>query len=137
MDHPVYGSSWTPVGGNLYTERGKSEGIPMAVLPFSGNAGDHAIGLVAVSSWQGWLTHQPRSTGNEQPGYGASNLSRLYSTFTWSSPKSAFGYVKNGHTALCAREAGTLSHVVGFNPNSFFLAGVLQTLMGNNITVQG
>ena len=109
----------------------------MAVLPYSGNTGDHAIGLVAVSSWQGWLTHQPRSTGNEQPGYGASNLSRLYSTFTWSSPKSAFGYFKNGHTALCVRQAGTLTHVVGFNPNSFFLAGLLQSLRGNDITVQG
>ena len=109
----------------------------MAVIPNNGNTSDNAVGLVAVSSWQGWLNHQPRNTGNEQPGYGVSNLSRLYSTFTWSSPKSAFGYTKNGHTALVARRAGTLTHVVGFNPNSFFLAGLLQTLQGNDITLQG
>jgi hypothetical protein len=109
----------------------------MAVVLSNGNASDHAVGLVAVSSWQGWLTHQPRSTGNEQPGFGVSNLSRLYSTFTWSSPKSALGYFKNGHTAMVVRRSGRISHVVGFNPNSFFLAGVLQTLRGNDITVQG
>jgi hypothetical protein len=66
-----------------------------------------------------------------------SNLSRLWSTFTWSSPKSAFGYFKNGHTALCVRIQGRLRHVVGFNPNSFMLAGLLQTFRGNDITVQG
>src|SRR6185312_7503330 len=109
----------------------------MAVLLNNGNLNDHAIGLVAVSSWQGWLNHQPRQTEIEQPGYGVSNLSRLWSTFTWSSPKSAFGYTKNGHTALVARENGQITHVVGFNPNSFMLAGILQTLQGNNIVVQG
>src|SRR6185437_4925503 len=109
----------------------------MAVLLNNGDLNDHAIGLVAVSSWQGWLNHQPRQTEIEQPGYGVSNLSRLWSTFTWSSPKSAFGYTKNGHTALVTRENGQITHVVGFNPNSFMLAGILQTLQGNNIVVQG
>ncbi|MGC2661605.1 MAG: hypothetical protein WA324_26925 [Bryobacteraceae bacterium] len=110
----------------------------MAVMLNNGNTGDHAIGLVAVSSWQGWLNHTPNTGKMEAgPGYGVSNLSRLYSTFTWSSPKSAFGYFKNGHTALLVREAGTVTNVVGFNPNSFFYAGLLQTFKGNDITVQG
>lgn len=109
----------------------------MVVLLNNGNAADNAVGLVAVSSWQGWLTHQPRASEYEQPGMGASNLSPLWSTFTWSSPKSALGYVKNGHTALCARQQGQATHVVGFNPDSFLLAGLLQTLQGNDITVQG
>jgi hypothetical protein len=95
------------------------------------------VGLVSVSSWQGWLNHTPRTGEYEQPGYGVSNVTRLLSTFTFSSPKSAFGYFKNGHTAMTVRKAGVLTHVVGFNPNSFFLAGLLQTFTGNNITVQG
>jgi hypothetical protein len=109
----------------------------MAVLQNNGEASDHAVGLVAVSSWQGWLNHSPRPSEYEQPGVGASNLYRLWSTFTLSSPKSAFGYVKNGHTALLARQGGVITRVVGFNPNSFLLAGLLQTLKGNDITVQG
>ena len=110
----------------------------MAVMLNNGNTSDNAIGLVAVSSWQGWLNHTPNTKNQEPgPGYGVSNLSRLYSTFTWSSPKSAFGYTKNGHTALLARRGGSIIQVVGFNPNSFFLAGLLQTLKGNDITVQG
>jgi hypothetical protein len=109
----------------------------MAVLLNNGNTHDNSVGLVAVSSWQGWLNHTPRTGDYEQPGYGVSNFTRLFSTFTLSSPKSAFGYFKNGHTAMVVRQAGVLTHVVGFNPNSFFLAGLLQTFTGNNITVQG
>jgi hypothetical protein len=110
----------------------------MAVLLNNGNTDDNSVGLVAVSSWQGWLNHTPSTAKQEPgPGYGVSNLARLYSTFTWSSPKSAFGYTKNGHTALVARRGGAIIQVVGFNPNSFFLAGLLQTLRGNDITVQG
>ncbi|HEX4227298.1 MAG TPA: hypothetical protein VHZ07_01420 [Bryobacteraceae bacterium] len=110
----------------------------MAVMLNNGNTGDNAVGLVAVSSWQGWLNHTPNTRNQEPgPGYGVNNLARLYSTFTWSSPKSAFGYTKNGHTALLARRGGAIIQAVGFNPNSFFLAGLLQTLRGNDITVQG
>jgi len=109
----------------------------MAVLPDNGNASDHAVGMVAVSSWQGWLNHSPRPSEYEQPGLGASNLYRFWSTFTLWSPKSAFGYFKNGHAALVARQGGVLTRVVGFNPNSFLFAGLLQTLKGNDITVQG
>lgn len=109
----------------------------MPVNANNGNGNDHSVGLVAVSSWQGWLWHAPRKSGLEQPGFGVSNFSRLLSTFTWSSPKSAFGYFKNGHTALVARVGGRIINVVGFNPNSFLLAGLLQTIQGNNIVVQG
>lgn len=109
----------------------------MAVLVNNGNTADNAVGLVAVSSWQGWLNHSPKNTGYEQPGAGVSNITRFLSTFTWSSPKSAFGYTKNGHTALLVRRAGVITNVVGFNPNSFFLAGLLQTVKGNDITVEG
>ncbi|HVT95678.1 MAG TPA: hypothetical protein VHD76_22720 [Bryobacteraceae bacterium] len=109
----------------------------MAVLANNMNPSDHAVGLVAVSSWQGWLRHTPRQGEFEQPGFGVSNLTRLWSTFSWSSPKSAFGYTKNGHTAMLVREAGQITHVVGFNPDSFLLAGLLQTIQGNNIVVQG
>jgi hypothetical protein len=109
----------------------------MAVLLNNLNGNDHAVGLVAVSSWQGWLRHTPRQSDIEQPGYGVSNLTRFFSTFTWSSPKAAFGYTKNGHTAMISREAGQITHVVGFNPDSFLLAGILQIIQGNNIVVQG
>lgn len=109
----------------------------MAVLMNSGSANDHAVGLVAVSSWQGWLRHQPRQSEFQQPGQGVSNLTRFWSTFSWSSPKAAFGYFKNGHTALLIRQGGRITHVVGFNPNSYLLAGILQTIKGNDITVQG
>ncbi len=103
----------------------------------NGNANDHSIGLVAVSSWQGWLRHLPRRSEYQQPGYGVSNFTRFFSTLSWSSPKAAFGYFKNGHTALVARIQGRVHHIVGFNPNSYLLAGFLQTLRGNDITVQG
>lgn len=109
----------------------------MAVLRNNGNGDDHAVGLVAVSSWQGWLRHTPRRGEFQQPGYGVNNFSRFLSTFSWSSPKAAFGYFKNGHTALVARRGGQLTHVVGFNPNSYLLAGMLQMVKGNAITVQG
>lgn len=111
----------------------------MTVLLNNGNASDHSVGLVAVSSWQGWLRHQPRRDpeGLEQPGYGVSNFTRFISTFTFSSPKSAFGYFKNGHTAMVARSGGQITHVVGFNPHSYLLAGLLQTFKGNEIAVQG
>ncbi len=109
----------------------------MAVLQDNGNSNDHAVGLVGVSSWQGWLRHQPRKTGDEQPGYGVSNLSRLWSTFSVWSPKAAVGYFKNGHTALLVRRGGRLTQVVGFNPNSYLLAGLMQQVYGNAITVQG
>ncbi len=109
----------------------------MAVLLQNGNGNDHSVGLVAVSSWQGWLRHQPRRSEFQQPGYGVSNVSRFLSTFSFSSPKSAFGYFKNGHTALVARQGGRVTQVVGFNPNSYLLAGFLQMVRGNNITVQG
>jgi hypothetical protein len=53
------------------------------------------------------------------------------------SPKAAFGYFKNGHTALCVRRGGRLTNVVGFNPNSYLLAGLYQYGWGNAITVKG
>jgi hypothetical protein len=109
----------------------------MPVIQNNGNVADHAVGMVAVSSWQGWLYHSPRPSQYEQPGFGSSNLYRFWSTFTLSSPKSAFGYTKNGHMALVAREGGLLTQVVGFNPNSFLYAGILQMIQGNNINVQG
>jgi hypothetical protein len=109
----------------------------MTVLLNNGNNADHSVGLVAVSSWQGWLRHLPRQSDLQQPGYGVSNFTRFFSTFTLSSPKAAFGYFKNGHTALVTRQAGQITHVVGFNPHSYLLAGLLQTFQGNAITVQG
>jgi hypothetical protein len=109
----------------------------MTVLLNNGNENDHAVGLVAVSSWQGWLRHSPKQTDTEQEGYGASNLGRLWSTFSVWNPKAAFGYFKNGHTALCVRRGGRLKHVVGFNPNSYLYAGILQNIWGNAITVLG
>ncbi len=109
----------------------------MTVLANNGNNNDYSVGLVAVSSWQGWLQHSPRRMNVQQEGIGACNLYRLYSTFTWSSPKGCFGYFKNGHTALVVRQGGVITHLVGFNPNSYLLAGLLQTIRGNNITVQG
>src|SRR5262249_40954371 len=68
---------------------------------------------------------------------GANNLGRLWSTFSIWSPKAAVGYFKNGHTALCVRRGGQLTKVVGFNPNSYLLAGLMQTVWGNAITVPG
>jgi hypothetical protein len=109
----------------------------MAVLASNGLMSDHAIGLVAVSSWQGGLTHQPRRTDTEQPGYGVSNLTRFASTFSWWAPQAAFGYTYNGHTALVVRRSGTITQVVGFNPDSFLYAGFLQMTRGNDITVKG
>jgi hypothetical protein len=109
----------------------------MTITTTNGNAGDHAVGLAAVSSWQGWLRHEPRRSEFQQPGYGASNFGRFFSTFSWNSPKSAFGYFKNGHTALLVRIRGEVTHIVGFNPDSYLLAGILQTIQGNDITVKG
>ena len=60
----------------------------------NGNASDHSVGLVAVSSWQGWLRHLPRRSEYQQPGYGVSNFTRFFSTLSWRSPKAAFGYFK-------------------------------------------
>lgn len=109
----------------------------MAVAVNNGNTSDNSVGLVAVSSWQGWMNHTPRKSEVEQPGFGVSNLTRFASTFSWSSPKAAVGYFKNGHTAICVRRQGQLKHVVGFNPNSYLWAGLLQTCWGNDITVAG
>ena len=44
----------------------------------NGNASDHSVGLVAVSSWQGWLLHLPRRSEYQQPGYGVSNFTRFF-----------------------------------------------------------
>ena len=71
------------------------------------------------SSWQGWLRHLPRRSEYQQPGYGVNNFTRFFSTLSWRSPKAAFGYFKNGHTALVARIQGRVHHIVGFNPNFF------------------
>jgi|GEM_PF-5512981 len=109
----------------------------MTVLADNTNTNDYSVGLIAVSSWQGWFYHSPRRMNVQQEGNGASNLYRLYSTFTKNSPKSCIGYFKNGHTALVVRQAGVITHVVGFNPDSYIAAGFLQTFKGNNITVQG
>ncbi|MBU6955156.1 hypothetical protein [Hahella sp. HN01] len=109
----------------------------MTVQANNGNNQDYSVGLVAVSSWQGWLRHTPRRLNVQQEGAGASNLYRLWSTFSWQSPKGCVGYFKNGHTALVVRQGGVVTHVVGFNPESYLLAGLLQTTRGNNITVRG
>ena len=111
------------------------EKAPMTVLLNNGNNADHSVGLVAVSSWQGWLRHLPRQSDVQQPGYGVSNITRFLSTFTFSAPKAAFGYFKNGHTALVARQALPgyqlgIEHVSGISSPLLTFRPVLQTARG-------
>ncbi len=84
------------------------------------------VGLVGVSSYQGWQ-HMVggRNANTQAPGFGTSILDRFTSTFTFTSPLAACGYSWNGHTALLTRKNGRLSHVVGFNPKSMMLAGAM------------
>lgn len=84
----------------------------------------NTVGLVAVSSYQGW-NHMVggRNSNAQAPGYGTSAFDRLKSAFTIGNPLQSVGYTWNGHTALMTRLNGRVAHVVGFNPKSALWAG--------------
>ncbi|HWM92279.1 MAG TPA: hypothetical protein VN493_16055 [Thermoanaerobaculia bacterium] len=113
----------------------------MAVSKNTGKE-NNSIGLIAVSSLQGWLSHKPKTIQEdgvvyEQPGAGASILRRLLATLTFMSPKSAFGYVINGHTALMARVDGEITKVIGYNPKDYVATAFLKYEKGYRIVVPG